>query len=119
MLFGAPETALLNETIASHIELRRASAAHLPGAARAISRRSSRRPTGSIAETLTQGLVGPQLLVQHALFTLLPIAVELLTVVLVLMHFGHAGYLLIFVPTALAYLLVFRRAAARVMTPAG
>lgn len=75
------------------------------------------RRTGAVGETLTQGLSGCQMLLQHLLFTIFPIIIELVTIVAVLVHFNHPGYLLIFLPTALAYLLVFRHATLSVMAP--
>jgi ATP-binding cassette subfamily B protein len=76
------------------------------------------RKTGAVAETLSQGLAGCQLLLQYALFTVLPIAIEFTTVLIVLLHFQHLAYLLIFIPAAIGYFVFFRRAALNVMAPA-
>src|SRR5690606_22349966 len=59
-----------------------------------------------------------QLLLQHLVFTILPVTIELSTVAAVLLHFGHEAYLAIFAATALAYVWAFRRSAIQVHEPA-
>jgi ATP-binding cassette subfamily B protein len=76
------------------------------------------RRTGAVGETLNQGLAGCQTLLQHFVFTLLPVLVEFLIVVAVLVHFDHAAYLGIFALSATAYTVAFWRGARAITQPA-
>ncbi|HEX7012445.1 MAG TPA: ATP-binding cassette domain-containing protein [Steroidobacteraceae bacterium] len=76
------------------------------------------RKIGAIGETAEQGNRGYQLLLQHLVFTILPVTIELSTVAVVLLHFGHETYLAIFIVAALAYVWAFRRGAIQVQEPA-
>lgn len=69
------------------------------------------RKTGAIGETAEQGIRGYQLLLMHATFTILPVVIELLAVVAVLLHFGHAKYILVIALAAVAYTVAFHRGA--------
>jgi ABC-type transport system involved in Fe-S cluster assembly fused permease/ATPase subunit len=75
------------------------------------------RKTGAIGETLGQGLSGCQILLQHVVFTFLPVIVEFIAIVIVLIHFGHSTYLLIIGISAIAYGYAFWRAAEGVTEP--
>jgi ABC-type transport system involved in Fe-S cluster assembly fused permease/ATPase subunit len=76
------------------------------------------RKTGAMGETLTQGLHGYQLLLQHLIYTILPALVEFATIVIVLVGFGHPVYLAIYVVAGVLYVLAFRAGAAAVTEPA-
>lgn len=76
------------------------------------------RKTGAMGETLTQGLRGYQLLIQHLVYTILPSIVEFLTIVVVLVGFGHPMYLAVYVAAGVLYVLAFRAGAAAVTEPA-
>jgi ABC-type multidrug transport system fused ATPase/permease subunit len=69
------------------------------------------RKTGAIGETLGQGLAGCQILLQHAVFTFLPVIIEFLAIIVVLIHLQHSAYLAIMGVTAIAYGYTFWRAA--------
>jgi ABC-type transport system involved in Fe-S cluster assembly fused permease/ATPase subunit len=75
------------------------------------------RKTGAIGETLGQGLSGCQTLLQHLVFTFLPIVVEFGAMTLVLVHFGHSGYLAILGAAAVAYLFAFTHATRSIVQP--
>jgi ATP-binding cassette subfamily B protein len=76
------------------------------------------RKTGAMGETLTQGLNGYQMLVQHLIYTILPSIVEFATIVVVLFAFGHPLYLAIYAAAAVAYAFAFAHGAAAVTEPA-
>ena len=76
------------------------------------------RKTGAMGETLTQGLNGYQMLVQHLIYTILPSIVEFATIVVVLFAFGHPLYLVIYAAAAVSYAFAFARGAAAVTEPA-
>lgn len=75
------------------------------------------RRTGAIGETLGQGLNGCQMLLQHLVFTFLPILVEFTMIAGVLIHFGHAAYLAIFGLAGVAYTAAFWRGATNISAP--
>jgi ABC-type transport system involved in Fe-S cluster assembly fused permease/ATPase subunit len=64
---------------------------------------------GAMGETAEQGLRGAQMVLQHAVYTVLPVAVELLVISLVLVEAGHSLYLVILGGSAIAYALAFYR----------
>ena len=72
------------------------------------------RKTGAVGETAEQGIRGYQLLLQHSVYTVLPVSIELLVVGVVLVHFGHAIYLVILAVSAVAYVLAFYQGAGAV-----
>jgi ABC-type transport system involved in Fe-S cluster assembly fused permease/ATPase subunit len=76
------------------------------------------RKTGALGETLTQGIRGYETIVEHSLYTFLPVAIEFLVTVLVLAQLHRAIYLLILLVTAFAYTIAFSRGAANVTAPA-
>lgn len=75
------------------------------------------RKTGAIGGTLGQGISGCQTLLQHVVFTLLPVTVEFVAMIFVLVYLGHATYLAILGPAALAYGIAFSKAAKAVLEP--
>ena len=64
------------------------------------------RRSGILADTLQQAITGYQLLLQHLTNSVFPVAVELVTVTLVLVTVGPPVLLMSFAGTALAYLAV-------------
>jgi ABC-type transport system involved in Fe-S cluster assembly fused permease/ATPase subunit len=76
------------------------------------------RKTGAMGETLTQGLHGYQMLIQHLVYTILPSIVEFATIVVVLIAFGHPLYLVIYALAAVSYAYAFARGATAVTEPA-
>jgi ATP-binding cassette subfamily B protein len=75
------------------------------------------RKTGAIGETLSQGLNGCQILLQHVVFTFLPVLVEFLTIVVVLVHLNHLPYLAIIGISTVVYGFAFWRSAEGVSEP--
>jgi ATP-binding cassette subfamily B protein len=75
------------------------------------------RKTGAIAQTAEQGLRGYDLFVTHLVYTVIPVIVEFVAVTLVMLHFNHASYLLIFGVAALAYVIAFYRWARAIQEP--
>ena len=75
------------------------------------------RKTGAIGETISQGLNGCQIVLQHAVFTFLPVAIEFIAIIFVLIHFKHAAYLGILGVAAVAYGYTFWRAAEQISEP--
>lgn len=69
------------------------------------------RRTGAMGETAEQGVRGYQLLLTHAVYTVLPILVELVAVALILVHYGHQQYILIIAAAAFAFVVAFHRGA--------
>jgi ABC-type transport system involved in Fe-S cluster assembly fused permease/ATPase subunit len=75
------------------------------------------RKTGAIGATINQGLSGCQTLLQHAVFTFLPVTIEFIAITVVLMHFEHSAYLGILLVSAVAYGWTFWRAAKQIAPP--
>ena len=67
------------------------------------------RQTGAINEILTNGLQGYQMVFQHAVYTLLPVIVELGTVVLILMSLNQSEFLGLFAIALACYGVAFTR----------
>ncbi len=76
------------------------------------------RKAGAIGETAEQGIRGYELLLNHLIYTFLPVAIEILAIALVLVHFGHEIYLVILGTAAIAYVFAFQRGAADIQEPA-
>lgn len=75
------------------------------------------RKSGAIGQTLATGLAGFQMMLQHCLYTLLPVAVEFTTICVVLARLDRPIYVLILVVTAAAYLAAFTLGAVRITGP--
>ncbi|HEY0681681.1 MAG TPA: ATP-binding cassette domain-containing protein [Steroidobacter sp.] len=75
------------------------------------------KKTGAIGETVTQGLRGYQLLLQHLIYTFLPVVIEFIAVALVLAHFGHAEYIGILAIASIAYFYAFQRGGRAIQEP--
>ena len=67
------------------------------------------RKAGAMSETAEQGLRGAQMVLQHVVYTILPVAIELAAVALVLINAGRSLYLVILGASAVGYLLAFHR----------
>jgi len=76
------------------------------------------RKTGAIGSIIGQGLHGSQVLLQHAVFTFLPVIIEFVGIIIVLVHFKHSLYLVILGAAAIAYGYTFWRAAEQIAEPA-
>ncbi len=75
------------------------------------------RKTGAVGETINQGLNGCQILLQHAVFTVFPVVIEFLAIVIVLLHLKHGTYLGIIALSGIAYGFTYWRAAEGVTEP--
>jgi ABC-type transport system involved in Fe-S cluster assembly fused permease/ATPase subunit len=75
------------------------------------------RKAGAMGETTEQGLRGYQMLLQHAVYTVVPVTIELLAVALVLVSIGHPLYLLLLGISAVAYVIAFNRWANAIFEP--
>ncbi len=75
------------------------------------------RKTGALNQTLVQGLSGYRILTNHAVFTVLPVLVEVLLVAAVLVFLFQAEFLLILSLSVIAYAAVFGLGAARIIGP--
>lgn len=76
------------------------------------------RQTGALSQTLTNGLQGYQMVVQHLVFTLLPVVAELATVAIVLVHLDQPAFVAIFLLALLAYAVAFSHGVVRLNEPA-
>jgi ABC-type transport system involved in Fe-S cluster assembly fused permease/ATPase subunit len=76
------------------------------------------RQTGSITQSLTNGLQGYQLVLHTIVFSFLPVATELGTIVLVLSRLDQSVFLLLFCGAIVCYAIVFTYAARRTMKAA-
>lgn len=65
------------------------------------------RRTGALVQTLQQATTGYQLIVVHLVDSVVPVLVEVATVVLVLIHLGQSALMATFASTAIAYVAVF------------
>ena len=79
-----------------------------------LTRQLGHRP-GALVHTLDQASAGCQILVSHLVGSVVPVVVELCTVVGVLIHVGQPSIVLAFGGTALAYLALHAAAAPRVV----
>jgi ATP-binding cassette subfamily B protein len=77
------------------------------------------RSTGAISQALENGLVGYQMVLHHLVFTLLPVVVELGTMIIVLSGIRQPFLLAVFSITVMIYTIVFSISATRLAKPAG
>lgn len=73
------------------------------------------KKTGAMAETAEQGMKGYQMVLQHAVFTILPVTIEFATVAVVLLYFDSASYLLILAVASIAYVAAFHHGAVSIL----
>ncbi len=76
------------------------------------------RKTGALGQTLTNGLMGYRIILQHIILTVLPVVVELGTITVVLIALEHSIFLAIIGISVLFYTLTFWVGAMRIKTPA-
>ncbi len=75
------------------------------------------RKTGAVTQTLDNGLEGMRIILHHLVFTYVPVAVELGTILVVLVDVVTPPFLFLFCAALLCYLAVFSYSAATI-TPA-
>lgn len=76
------------------------------------------RQTGAVTQSLTQGLQGYQSVMHTLVFSLLPVATELGTILAVLSHLGKPRFLALFAAAVACYAVAFGYAARRTMRAA-
>jgi len=69
------------------------------------------RKTGGVSQSLENGLTGYQMILHHLVFTFLPVAAELGTIVVVLVRLTHPAFLVLFCGALVCYATVFACAA--------
>jgi len=105
VMFGAAEQSILRK-------LSRSAFAH---ALALPMKQHLERTTGELIQTLENGLQGFRLVLQHALFTLLPGLVEIALIALLMLHFFEPAFLGVFALCAAGYGLVFTDGARRIL----
>src|SRR3984957_20307658 len=65
------------------------------------------RKTGGVSQILDNGLTGYQTILHHLVFTFLPVAAELATIIVVLTHLAHSALLALFCGALACYAAVF------------
>lgn len=73
--------------------------------------------TGALSQTLANGLMGYRLILMHLIHSVLPVAIQLLMMAGVLLHFGHPTFLLILVLSLFAYAVAFSIGVVRISGP--
>jgi ATP-binding cassette subfamily B protein len=76
------------------------------------------RQTGAIGQTLQNGLRGYELILHHFVFTFLPVAAELATIVMVLSSLDQPIFFAFYAGASLCYAIVFGVTVSRVMRSA-
>jgi ABC-type transport system involved in Fe-S cluster assembly fused permease/ATPase subunit len=76
------------------------------------------RETGAVSQALSNGLQGYQMVLHTLVFTLLPVAAELGTIVLVLSRLDHPAFLALFCAAIACYAVAFAYAAKTTMRAA-
>src|SRR5262249_23727345 len=72
------------------------------------------RQTGAIGQTLQNGLQGCEIILNHLVFTFLPVLAELVTVVIVLIQLDQPVFFAFYAGASLCYALVFGLTVVRV-----
>lgn len=75
------------------------------------------RKTGAIGETAEQGIRGYQLLLNHFVYTLLPVFIEFGVIAIVLIQLEHTAYLAILGVASVAYVWAFHHGAKSIQEP--
>lgn len=75
------------------------------------------RKAGALGETVEQGLRGYELLLQHFVYTVVPVTIEFAAVAIVLVHFDQTKYLVILALASIAYVAAFNRWATKIYQP--
>ncbi len=76
------------------------------------------RHTGAVSQTLTNGLLGYQMVMHDLVFALLPVIAELATVAIVLAKLDQPAFLGIFLLALIAYAIAFAHGVVRLNEPA-
>lgn len=76
------------------------------------------RKTGALSQTLAQGLHGYRLILNHMVFTVLPVLIQLLTIGFIMAQLYDALFLSVFGLSLLAYTVAFAIGARWIMGPA-
>ena len=75
------------------------------------------RKTGALSQTLAQGLIGYRLILNHAVFTVLPVVVQLVTIAGIVLYLYKPLFLAVFGLSLLAYAVAFIVGAQRITGP--
>lgn len=75
------------------------------------------RKAGALSEAVEQGLRGYELVLQHLIYTVVPVTVEFAAIAIVLVHFHQTKYLLILGLASIAYVAAFNRWATKIYKP--
>ena len=75
------------------------------------------RRTGALSQTLAQGMIGYRLILNHAIFTVLPVVIQLLVIGAIVIHLYEALFLAVFALSIAAYAVTFAMGARRIMGP--
>jgi ABC-type transport system involved in Fe-S cluster assembly fused permease/ATPase subunit len=75
------------------------------------------RKVGALSETVEQGLRGYDLLLQHLVYTVVPVTIEFAAIAIVLVRFDQAKYLVILALASIAYVMAFNRWATKMYQP--
>ena len=75
------------------------------------------RKTGALNQTLVQGLAGYSIILQHILFTILPVLVEITLVGIVLFTFFSPEFFLILAASVIGYTAAFALGVAQIVGP--
>ena len=76
------------------------------------------RQTGAVNQALDNGLQGYQMIQHHLVFTFLPVAAELGTIIIVLTRLDHPIFLVLFCGALVCYMAAFTYAAISISGPA-
>ena len=76
------------------------------------------RKTGALSQTLNQGLLGYRLILQHLVYSIIPVVGQVLTMAAVLTFFGHPAFLGILAASLAAYTIAFGLGVLRIAGPA-
>lgn len=75
------------------------------------------RKAGAMGETAEQGLRGIDLILEHLVYTVVPVTIEFSVVALILVHFDHGVYLTILGIASIGYIAAFRWGASSIRAP--
>jgi ATP-binding cassette subfamily B protein len=75
------------------------------------------RKAGAVAEIAEQGLRGYEQMLSHAVYTIVPVVVEVVAVAIVLVELGHSFCIGVLVAAAVAYAVAFSRGALSIERP--
>ena len=76
------------------------------------------RTVGATGQILVSGINGIRMLFQHASYTVIPVAIEIITVVAIVFYLDRPALLIAFIATAASYLFIFTLSSYRIVRPA-